>query len=234
MITLLAQLEQLAQDSFEIDGDAYRHLFRARRLASGARLRIVDGKGHARWASVSKVERRHATLILDDNAPTHEASYRLHLIVAALRAERASWLVEKATELGVRSIRFISTRRTPRKYGAANLDRLRRVASAAVEQSHRSWLPEISGVEPWSSLSTLFGPERDNTDRLYLDRQAAAPADSSRPTLGSRGIALVGPEGGWDPKEIEDLEHMGCQAVSLGARTLRVETAAVAIAAKLL
>ncbi len=234
MITLLVRPEQLEQDSVDVDGAAYRHLFRARRLASGVQLRVVDGEGHARWADVREVDRRRATLVLDADAPTHEPSYHLHLIVAALRPERASWLVEKTTELGVRSIRFLSTLRTPRKYGTASLDRLRRVASSAVEQSHRSWLPEIGGVEPWTALRSYLGTDLEQSDRIYLDPQAPEPVGPSCRTDGSRGFALIGPEGGWDPSELEELEQLGCRAFSFGPRTLRVETAAIAIAARLL
>ena len=123
MITLLVPPDRFEQDSSDIEGDAYRHLFRARRMARGARLRLVDGRGRARWAEVREVDRRRATLILGAAAPANEPAYNLDLVVAALRGERAAWLVEKATEIGVRSIRFIATRRTPRKYGRASLER---------------------------------------------------------------------------------------------------------------
>lgn len=238
MITVLLPGRDLAGDGIdgdraEIEGAAYRHLFRARRLKSGARLRAVDGEGHARWAEVEKVARRRAVLLLKGPAPDNESAYRLHLEVAALRIERASWLVEKATEIGVRGIRFIATERTPREYSPASLERLRRVACAAVEQSHRSRVPEIAGVEPWESVTATLSDTRGETvDRYVLD--VAAPRCESRRRRGSSATALVGPEGGWSPMERQELERLGCQAVSLGDRTLRVETAAIVAAAKLL
>lgn len=235
MITLLLRPEDLAGDAdrAEIEGARYRHLFRARRLPAGAKLRAVDGQGRARWAEVDRVERRRAILSLGEPAPDNEPDYHLHLRVASLRAERASWLVEKATEVGVRSIQFIATERTPRKYSPASLERLHRVAHAAVEQCHRSRVPEISGVEPWeqmvASLSTAH-PEPD--DRYVLDLTASGSANWRN--RASSGVVMVGPEGGWSPSEAEELKQHGCQAVSLGARTLRVETAAITAAAKLL
>ncbi len=136
MISVLLRPEDLALDRVEIEGSSYRHLFRARRLATGVRLRVVDGRGRARWAEVERVERRLAILALGDPAPDHEPAYRLELVVATLRSERASWLVEKATEIGVRRIRFVATERTPRRYAAASLERLHRVAAAVMEQCH--------------------------------------------------------------------------------------------------
>ncbi len=233
MITVLLRPEDLASDRVDIEGASYRHLFRARRLALGNRLRVVDGHGRARWAEVDRVERRAATLALGEPAPDHEPAYRLQLVVAALRSERASWLVEKATEIGVWRIRFVATERTPRKYAPASLDRLRRVAVAAVEQSHRSRLPEISGVEPWETVTAWLAEDPpESGDRYYLDR--STQCSGSWRDQGSTGTVLVGPEGGWSESETQELDQLGCQAISLGLRTLRVETAAVAAAAKLL
>ncbi len=232
-ITVLLRPTDLDGDRVEIEGAAYRHLFRARRLKAGVRLRAVDGEGRARWADVDRVERRRAVLSLAEPAPDNEPAYRLHLEVAALRPERASWLVEKATEIGVRGIRFITTARTPRKYSPASLERLRRVARAAVEQSHRSRVPEIAGVEPWETVvAFLSDPDRAIGDRYVLDFDARR-LESWR-GQGSSGSVLVGPEGGWSRSERQELEQLGCQTVSLGDRTLRVETAAIAAAAKLL
>ncbi len=242
MITVLLRPEDLAGDRLakgkelarlEIEGATYRHLFRARRLAQGVRLRVVDGRGQARWAEVERVERRMAALALGAPAPGNEPAYRLCLVVAALRSERASWLVEKATEIGVRAIRFVATERTPRKYAPASLDRLRRVAAAAVQQSHRSWLPEISGVDPWQAVTASLaqGPAQSG-DLYYLDPDPSRP--ESLRARGDSGTVLIGPEGGFSRSETRELDRLGCRAAALGNRTLRVETAAIAAAARLL
>lgn len=156
MITVLVTPEELAAEKAEVTGDAYRHLFRARRVAVGDRLRVVDGRGAARWAQVVAVDRRRAELALGDPAPSQEPERRVELLVAAHRKERASWLVEKATELGVAAVRFLQTERTPREFGEGTFDRLRRVAGAAVEQCHRARLPEITGMHRWDELAELL------------------------------------------------------------------------------
>ncbi len=234
MITHLASPEELAGGEVEIAGSAYRHLFRARRLAAGARLRVVDGRGAARWGTVGRVAGDRAIVVLGEAATANEPAYRLELLVAALRRERASWLVEKATELGAAAVRFIASERTPRKYGRASLERLRRVAAAALVQCHRSRLPEISGVESWSRVPALLdaAAPRGAGDRWFLD--PAGERGEGWRTRDDAGVVLVGPEGGWSGEEAAELAALGGVAVGLGPRVLRTETAAIVAAARLL
>jgi 16S rRNA (uracil1498-N3)-methyltransferase len=227
LITLLVSREELQERDIEISGSAYRHLFRARRLPSEARLRLTDGWGRARWARVERIERRSARLHLEEEAPDNEAEMRLHLLIAPPKPQRASWLVEKATEVGVEAVRLLSSERSAPGYGPATLERLRRVAAAAVEQCHRSFVPEITGMHGWEKLDELLASSRQ---RWMLDPEGG---ESLQAGEGS-AVLLVGPEGGWTPDERQDLLARGCRAAGLGPRTLRVETAAVVGCGRLL
>ena len=227
MITHLTSAQNLGVEEVVVEGNAYRHLFRARRLAVGAALRVVDGQGRARWAEVARVERRRAVLALGDDAPANEPAYRLELLAAALRPERASWLVEKATEIGVTAVRFLASERAPRRYGEGSLERWRRVASSAVEQCHRARRPEVTGVHAWEELPELTA----GLDELWVLDPAGGTWAAPQ---AARGAVLVGPEGGWTVAEREELERLGAQPVTLGARVLRVETAALVAACRLL
>ena len=226
MITHLTDAEDFTGDEIEISGSRYRHLFRARRLAAGELLRVVDGRGAARRGEIVHVDRHTARVALGGPLPSNEPTYSLELVVAALRGERVSWLVEKATEIGVHAVRFLATERTPRDYGAGRLERLRRVAEAAVVQCHRARTPEITGVDPWQRLSELLASAED---RWVLDLAATDPSAGAR---GASGAVVVGPEGGWSDDERRQLEELGCVPMSLGERTLRTETAAVVAAAR--
>src|SRR5215510_9030142 len=107
MITLLVDASSFDAPEARIEGDSYRHLFRARRVEAGTELRIVDGRGRARWGRVARVDRTSATVALGEAAPDREPAFRLELLVPTCRPERASWLVEKATEVGVFAVRFL-------------------------------------------------------------------------------------------------------------------------------
>ncbi|MCZ6508586.1 MAG: RsmE family RNA methyltransferase [Acidobacteria bacterium] len=213
----------------EVSGDQYRHLFRAKRLAVGELLRAVDGRGRAREARVGSVGPAAAVVELGAEAPSNEAARRLTLIVAVLRPERASWLVEKATELGAHRFVWLRTGRAPRHFGPSVLERHRRVAVAAMQQSGRSWLPDVDGPHDWQALPGLL--------EGFEARRVLDPAGrrlTAMPDEAERVAVVVGPEGGWGEAERRELEKLGCEPRSLGPRILRVETAAIAGAALLL
>lgn len=220
----------------EVTGKAYHHLFRVKRLRVGEEMRVVDGEGRARRGVVARIERAHGVVALGSAEPSRESPLHVELWVAAPRSERASWLVEKATELGVCAIRFLSTERVARderSFGAGQLLRLHRVALSAVEQCGRSLVPEVSGLHRLGEA--LARAEKVGAAPVVLDArgQSATPAPTAAGAAGGLAI-LVGPEGGWSDDEREAFAAHGFPRWSLGERVLRVETAAIAAAALLL
>lgn len=225
LITLLADPERFDGPSLRVEGDVYRHLFRARRVAVGEVLRVVDGGGRARWGAVARVEKSWGEVVLGEAAPSGEPTVRVDLLVATLRPERASWLVEKATEVGIHAIRFLHTERAPRTFGPGTVERLRRVAIAAVEQCGRARVPEVTGTHEWDEVATLTAIL---PDRRLLDPESQ---DLGLTPAHTPAALLVGPEGGWSPAERAILLTTGFRPVGLGPRILRAETAAVVGAA---
>lgn len=237
VISLRVEPEELGRDEVTVEGDGYRHLFRARRLAVGDAVRLADGAGRARWAEVVSVDRRSGVLRLGGEAPAPEPAARVHLLVAAPKKDRAATLVEKATELGVASVRLLETARTPRGFGSGTLRRLERVAVAAFEQCGRGLLPEITGTHPWDEVPALLDGCGAGERRWVLDLDPSAvpgAALAGAVPEGGSAVLLVGPEGGWTDGEREELARRGCRPVVLGPTVLRVETAALAGAALLL
>jgi len=229
VITLLVTPAELGSQKLQVEGESYRHLFRARRLAVGETLRVVDGAGRARFGSVAEVERTAGHVLLGDPAPSNEPPLHLELFCPLPKPERTAWLVEKLTEVGVSSIRFLRSERAPRELTAGALARLGRVAAAAVEQCHRARVPALSGPHAWDELASLLA---GFDERYVLDPRATkrSPAESSA----ARVALVVGPEGGWPEAEQASLERAGCRRLRLGARVLRIETAAVVGAGLLL
>jgi len=221
--------EALAAEEWRIEGRAYHHLFRVRRLAAGDLLRLADGAGRARFAEVAAISRSEAVARLGAEAPANEPELEVELWVAPPKPERAAWLVEKATEIGVVSLRFVATERAARPLPPASLERLRRVAVGAVEQCGRARVPELV-AEP--GIEALLPRPAGGGGLVLLDASGDPPAP---PGVASGRLAVaVGPEGGWSSGERERLGRVSRATWSLGARVLRVETAAIVAAGMLL
>jgi len=152
------------------------------------------------------------------------------------------WAIEKATELGVASIAPVIARRTEKHLAQAadkRVERWRRIAQEAAQQSRRSDVPLIhapaplaeriraasasAGQSSGSTYIVLAEQERTTTLRNALD-EAIAQAQAEMPTL----EIAIGPEGGWAPDEEALFDANGWRAASLGPRILRAETAAIA------
>lgn len=218
----------------EVTGNAHHHLFRVKRLEVGDEVRIVDGEGRARRAVVARVERSHAMLALGSAEPSRESELELELLVAPPKPDRAAWLVEKATELGARAVRFVLTERSARderSFGPSQILRLHRVALAAVEQCGRAVVPEVSG--PHALEESLARLEAAGSTAFLLD-PGGEPAAHLVAPAGRPAAVLIGPEGGWTEAERERFARLGARRIALGERVLRVETAAVAACALLL
>ncbi|HKI87045.1 MAG TPA: RsmE family RNA methyltransferase, partial [Thermoanaerobaculia bacterium] len=152
------------------------------------------------------------------------------VICSALpRPERARWLVEKGAELGVRDIVFYSSIRAPRALSRAAHERLARVAAAAFTQSDGSRLTEIRGLVGWPELVAGCGVRA--TLLLEPGRRGRTLEEA---TIGGEVRVVVGPEGGLAAHEVDELLAAGAFPWRLGPRRLRVETAAIAAASRLL
>jgi 16S rRNA (uracil1498-N3)-methyltransferase len=195
---------------------------RARRLASGDLVLLLDGSGRAASASVVRMGRDGVHLAVGeilDRAPT---SSRRDLLVAGLRPERLTWLVEKATELGASRIAIVASERTQAfRASASAVARLERVAQEAAKQSGRLDWPVIGGTV--SLMSALESETAEH--RFFLDGDGGPFPSRLRE---ANAAILVGPEGGWTPLERDAAAARGWNVVRLPAGKLRAETATIA------
>ena len=195
------------------DDDAH-HLFRVLRLRDGEVVTVSDGRGS--WCATRVV----GGALQPETAPVQEpAPIQLTIASAIPKGDRAEWMVQKLTELGVTEIAFLHCARSVVRWegerGVRQLQRMRRVAREAAMQSRRVWLPALTGPVP--------------TDTMLSRPHAvlAEPAGSTRDQLPFRpSTVVVGPEGGFSPEELS----VDVPWLRVGDQILRVETAAIATA----
>lgn len=213
-------------DRATLDAATTRHL-RALRLVPGDAVCAIVGPGHERAASVVSLVRDHAVLSLHEELPPHGRDPQRPRVLALALGDltRMDLVVEKATELGVSAFQpFVAARSQARNVAPARFERWERIARAAAEQCGRTMLPEI---RPCIGFDALVAAVRQGGATWLLD-PACNDAAASAPAAGDGLTLVVGPEGGLDPVETERLRAAGAQAVNLGPRVLRFETAAIA------
>lgn len=205
-----------------VEGEEAAHA-RARRLAAGDAVVLVDGSGREAVGTVARIGRGFVDVDVDAvRAAEPDAGSLLHLLVAAVRSERLSWIAEKATELGAARLTLVASERTQRFRASDALGpRLARVVREAAKQADAARWPAIAGPV---ALAQAVREERAPT-RLILD-PGGEPFPARLPA--SPTALLVGPEGGWTDAELAAALAAGWVATSLAAGKLRAETAAVA------
>lgn len=213
-----------------LDADLARYVGKVLRFAAGGEVRVFNGDDGEFMATVERVTRSAVSLRV--TAPvdtTTESPLKTHLVQGISRGERMDFVVQKATELGVKRITPVLT-----EYGVVKLDAKRAakrrdhwqgVAQSACEQSGRVRPPLIDAVV---SLNRWLGtrPRESDLDLVLDPRATDSLAGIAAPQ--TKICLLVGPEGGFSADEYEDAGAAGFRAVSLGPRILRTETAALA------
>ena len=214
-------------------GDEARHVSRVLRAQVGDEVVLFDGKGNQWPARVAAIGRDRVELDADEpRAAVPALEPRLTLAVALPKGERQKWMVEKLTELGVHRLVPLETVRGVAEATPAAQARLERVVIEACKQCGRNTLMEIGTGRTLAHLLTNL-PHGAHIVIAHPDPRGM-PLDATLVQPAAKEvIALVGPEGGFTFEELAAAECAGVIRVSLGPHILRVETAAIALAARL-
>jgi 16S rRNA (uracil1498-N3)-methyltransferase len=215
----------LGPGPFELHGPEAHHLAAVCRLRSGDVVSLFNGDGREYRARVADVGKRTVSLDIESvEAPSREPAFRLEMAVPLPKGDRAQFLVEKLTELGVTSFVPLLTRRGVVQPSEAKREKLERWVIEASKQCGRNVLMEVQAPVEWETYCRREGlPER---------RVLAHPGGGTFPVPSMADVAIaVGPEGGFTEEEVETARSADWHIVSLGPRILRVETAALVLAA---
>jgi len=210
-------------------GAEAHHLLHVMRLKEGAHVALFDGGGAEFEAEVTACRRGEVRLAVRSRRDVdRELRAPLVLGVALPKGDRQKWLVEKLTELGVTRLVPLATERSVVRPSGGALAKLRRAVVEACKQCGRNRLME---VREEATLRAFFHDgAAEATQRLI-----AHPGGGAAPSLGEPAPTwcAIGPEGGFTDEEVARAREAGWQVVVLGPRMLRVETAALALAARL-
>jgi 16S rRNA (uracil1498-N3)-methyltransferase len=213
-----------------LDDETAHHLRRVLRLSPGSEVVLFTGTGsygHGKWI---ESEGRDVLVELETLSEYTPQGPQVTVATCAPKGDRADWLVEKLTELGVHTITWLSTARsvTQTHKGSKKAQRWLRIARNSAQQCQGLRVPII---EDFVSLHEFS--RRSFDTKLVADPSASATVRPGAPA-GTRIAMVVGPEGGLERAELEMLRSAGYTLVGLSNNVLRTETAAVVGAAMLL
>jgi len=207
-----------------------RHLGQVLRAKPGLIVHLFDGAGRLAEGAVTSISRRDAvvqvtSLLEAGDEPAQRP--RLHLACAIPKGDRARWLVEKITELNVDSLTPLETTRSVVETGAGKLEKMEQTVLAACKQSRRNCLLKIHAPLSWEKWlkGVTLGEEVWIADPRGTPISSLAVADT--PDI----HVAIGPEGGLTADELSAAQARGCHLIGLGRNVLRIETAAVTVAA---
>lgn len=214
-----------------LDGSEAHHLMHVLRITAGAVVEVFDGRGLVAAAEVVAVRKRDVELCVVAARRETPPAREVILGTAVPKGDRFDWLTEKATELGVTRIVPLLTSRSSVDPRDSKLDKLRQTVIAACKQCGRNHLLEVSPVTSWADFVRSEFPNRAAyVAHPTIDTGPLSPRASMFAPQPSRVFA-IGPEGGFTDEEVALAVATGAKPVSLGPLVLRIETAAIAIAA---
>lgn len=213
-------------EELTLPDSVHRHAIQVLRLKKDASLRLFNGKGVEYLAVLEQVAKRSSTVRLTEKLTVeNESPVNITLLQGLSRGERMDYALQKAVELGVNHIIPVITKRCNVSLSGDRVDKRRvhwqAVITSACEQSGRTFLPTLSNVTQLEQAIEYC----DVTCRLVLDPLADSGLSSHDKQ--SEVAVLIGPEGGLTKGEIQQAVDSGFQAITMGPRILRTETAAV-------
>lgn len=201
------------------------------RLRAGHEIVLFDGSGDDATATIDAISERAVEATITSRAPgIEEPPTRVHLYQSITKGERFEWLLEKATELGVARVTPLITARAVVKTGAEGNrnDRWRRIVVEAAEQCGRSIVPDVDAPARFAeALASAPGVLLMPYEAADGEGSIKAALDASIDALFALGAVsiFIGPEGGFEPSEVQQASDAGATVVTMGTRVLRSETA---------
>lgn len=220
--------------TLELPQEVAHHATRALRLRSGDTITLFDGGGGEYRARLLDGGRRVTAQIEAFDPVDRESPLAVTLVQALPSGDKMDWIVEKAVELGAGAIVPVIAERSVVRLAGERAEKraahLRAVARSACEQCGRNVVPEVGEIASLTDFLARAGLA--GTLRLVLSPGGGNKIASLKPP--AQGVVLlVGPEGGWSDSELAAIRACGWNALTLGPRVLRTETAGLAALAAL-
>lgn len=219
-------------ERFFITGQDYNHIKNVLRMSKGSTF-LVSCDGVSNLCEIESIENDTVVaLIKEEDYQNTELPIKIHLFQGLPKSDKLELIIQKAVELGVCSITPVAMKRSvvkiDEKKKKNKIERWQSIATSAAKQSKRNFVPQVCDILTYKEMIATFS----EYDTVLVPYECAEGVLSAKNALkqikkGTSVAIVIGPEGGFDPAEIELAENSGGKIISLGSRILRTETAAI-------
>lgn len=209
-----------------LEADESKHLCRVLRKKQGDKVFVTNGAGSLYECVILEANPKQTSLTVIKTTEVEEESFHIHLAIAPTKSpDRMEWLVEKITEIGFHELTLLETMNSERSY--LKTDRLEKKIISACKQSLKYRIPCLHQISKLDQI--LYSSEFEGYQKFiaYVDDKHDHHLFDSAEAKG-KYLILIGPEGDFDPIEIQKAFDAGFKPVSLGKARLRTETAGLA------
>lgn len=207
----------------QLEEQASNHLAKVLRMQEGRELVLFNGQGGQYLSTISSIKKKAVIATLNSfDECSHQSPLKTELGISISKGDRMEWLVQKATELGIHTITPLHTENSQLKLNPERMlkkqQQWQQIAVSACEQSGRNIIPKVNTIQSLHEWLPTIKAEK----KLVLHHRSDTTLSGDKP----ESVALlIGPEGGLSADEIAYAQQHDFQALTLGPRILRTETA---------
>lgn len=223
--------ENIYEDKIIINSDDVSHISRVLRLTTGDEIICCDGQGNDYTVSISNISKKEIVCkIISKTKAETEPNIEVTLIQGIPKASKMDYIIQKTTELGISNIYPCALSRCVSKVeGDKKTERWQKIAQEASKQSGRGIVPKVyDPIDLRQAIDVLKMADISFVPYECQEESYLKPVLTSNKNVKTVAY-LIGPEGGFDKREIQLLEDNGINIVTLGKRILRTETAGEAV-----
>ncbi|SHO59622.1 16S rRNA (uracil(1498)-N(3))-methyltransferase [Algoriphagus zhangzhouensis] len=218
--------QHISPPTITLEPEESKHLTRVLRKREGDTIHITDGEGNLYECKLTDANPKKSILQVVSSEQVPADDFYIHLAIAPTKSpDRMEWMIEKITEIGFHELTLLSTMNSERSF--LKTERLHKKMISACKQSLKYHTPKINQTIDFKSL--INNSEFDDFEKFiaYVDENHDHHLlDLAKPK--GKYVILIGPEGDFDPKEIQEAMDQNFQPISLGKSRLRTETAGLA------
>ena len=196
------------------------HCFQVLRHQQGDNIMVFDGKGTSYSSVLTQVSKKTCLFEVIETKHHQKKSFSIHLVISPTKKmDRMEWMIEKLCEIGVDEVTFIQTEHSEGR--KQRMDRLKKKTISAMKQSGNPWMLKLNELVELKKLMPMLHSEEKYIAHVHSNGSHLSEISHA----GKSVVLLIGPEGDFSEREIQEAINEGFAPVSLGQHTLRTETA---------